>query len=160
MFAIDILVAVGIIGYVVFRQTQGEMLRGKRVVLLPVILTVVGFTDLRAAHGAPMGTADIVCIAVGCVGSALCGLGLGLLTRLESRGGYLWAQVPLRGLWLWAALFVWRGLVMAMAALTHAHLAASTSTLLFSLGVNRLAQAAVIVPRALAMGVPFAPGEL
>jgi hypothetical protein len=39
----------------------------------------------------------------------------------------------------------------------HAHVAASTATLLFGLGVNRLAQAAVIVPRAMAMGVPFAP---
>jgi hypothetical protein len=46
---------------------------------------------------------------------------------------------------------------MLLAASMHAHVAASASTLLFSLGINRLAQAAVIVPRALAMGVPFAP---
>lgn len=46
---------------------------------------------------------------------------------------------------------------MVLAGATHAHVAASASTLLFSLGINRLAQAAVIVPRALRMGVPFAP---
>jgi hypothetical protein len=39
----------------------------------------------------------------------------------------------------------------------HAHVAASSSTLLFSLGVNRLAQAGVIMWRAMAIGVPFAP---
>jgi hypothetical protein len=47
--------------------------------------------------------------------------------------------------------------MVALASGLHAHVAASSATLLFSLGVNRLAQAAVIAPRALAMGVPFAP---
>jgi hypothetical protein len=46
---------------------------------------------------------------------------------------------------------------MVLATGMHAHVAASTGTLLLSLGINRVAQAAVIVPRAMAMGVPFAP---
>lgn len=157
MSVISILAVVGIIGYVVFRQTQGELLRAKRAVLLPAILTVIGFTDLRSAQGQHFQSADILWITIGCVGSALIGFAFGAVTRLESREGYLWAQLPLAGLWLWAALLVWRGLVMVLASSMHAHVAASASTLLFSLGINRLAQAAVIVPRALAMGVPFAP---
>jgi len=157
MSAINILIVIGIIGYVVFRQTQGEMLRAKRAVLLPAILTVIGFTQLRSGHGQHFQSVDLVWITVGCIGSALIGFGFGAITRLESRDGYLWAQLPLSGLWLWAALLVWRGLVMVLAGATHAHVAASASTLLFSLGINRLAQAAVIVPRALRMGVPFAP---
>lgn len=157
MSAITILAVVAVIGYVIFRQVQGEMLRGKRAVLLPAILTVVGFTDLHGTHGQHLQTVDVVWITIGCVGSALIGFGFGAVTRLESRGGYLWAQLPVSGLWLWAALVVWRGLAMVLAGSMHAHVAASTSTLLFSLGINRLAQAAVIVPRALSMGVPFAP---
>jgi hypothetical protein len=133
------------------------MVHGKRAVLLPAILTVVGFTDLHASHGARLATADIVCIVIGCAGSAIIGLAFGGVTRLEERGGYLWAQLPKHGLWLWAALVLWRVLAMAVATGVHAHVAASSSTLLFSLGVNRLAQAAVIVPRAMSMGVPFAP---
>lgn len=159
MSAIDILAAIGIIGFIIFRQVQGELLRGRRAVLLPVVLTAVGFTDLHAAHGQHLQTVDIVCITVGCVGSALIGLAFGAITRLEARGGYLWAQLPVKGLWLWGALFVWRACAMILAVSVHAHVAASASTLLFSLGVNRLAQAAVIVPRALAMGVPFAPEQ-
>ena len=69
----------------------------------------------------------------------------------------LWATLPARGLWLWAALIGWRILIMVIAARTGAHLAASTTPLLFTLGVNRLAQAAVIAPRAIAAGIPFAP---
>ena len=69
----------------------------------------------------------------------------------------LWAQLPLRGLWLWAALFAWRVLVMVLAARTGAHVAASTTPLLFTLGLNRLGQAAVMAPRAMLAGIPFAP---
>ena len=51
----------------------------------------------------------------------------------------------------------WRGVVYVLATVVHASVAASGATLLFTLGLNRLAQAAVIVPRAMAAGVPFAP---
>ena len=65
--------------------------------------------------------------------------------------------MPLRGLWLWVALVAWRVLIMVLAARTGAHVAASTTPLLFTLGLNRLGQAAVIVPRAMLAGIPFAP---
>jgi hypothetical protein len=157
MSAIEILAVIGIIGYVIFRQVQGEPLRGKRTVLLPAILTVIGFLNLHGSGGAHVTGTDVACIVVGTAGSAAIGLAFGAIMRLESRGGYLWAQLPLRGLWLWAALVGWRVLVMVLASGLHAHIAASTATLLLSLGVNRLAQAAVVVVRAMGMGVPFAP---
>jgi hypothetical protein len=157
MSAIEILAVIGIIGYVIFRQVQGEPLRGKRTVVLPAILTVIGFLNLHGSGGAHLTGTDVACIVVGTAGSAAIGLAFGAIMRLESRGGYLWAQLPLRGLWLWAALVGWRVLVMVLASGLHAHVAASTATLLLSLGVNRLAQAAVVVVRAMGMGVPFAP---
>lgn len=157
MSAIEILAVIGIIGYVIFRQVQGEPLRGKRTVLLPAILTGVGFLNLHAAGGAHLASADIGCLVIGTVGSAAIGLAFGAIMRLESRGGHLWAQLPLRGLWLWGALVASRVAVLLLATGLHAHVAASSTTLLFSLGVNRLAQAAVIIWRAMAMGVPFAP---
>lgn len=156
MSATEVLLVVGIIAYVIFRQVQGESLRAKRAVVLPLILTVMGFTDLHLTHG-HLPVADITWLVVGTAGSALIGCAFGAVMRLESRGGYLWAQLPARWLWLWALLVGWRLVVMATAGAMHAHIAASSSTLLFSLGVNRLAQAVVIVPRAMAMGVPFAP---
>ena len=155
MSGIEIVAVIGLIGYIIFRQVQGEALRGKRAVLLPAILTLAGFLNLRS--GGHLTSADILCLVIGTAGSAAIGLAFGAVTRLESRGGHLWAQLPLRGLWLWAALAGWRVLVMVLATGMHAHVAASAATLLFSLGINRLAQAAVIVPRAMAMGVPFAP---
>jgi hypothetical protein len=155
MSGIEILAVIGIIGYVIFRQVRGEALRGKRTVVLPDVLTVIGFMNLHS--GAHLTAADIGCLTAGLAGSAAIGLAFGVITRLESRGGHLWAQLPARGLWLWAAMIAWRVLVMLTATGLHAHVAASASTLLLSLGVNRLAQAAVITMRAMAMGVPFAP---
>ncbi|HET9168019.1 MAG TPA: hypothetical protein VFN97_01245 [Actinospica sp.] len=157
MSGLEILAVVAIVGWIIFRQFRGEPLRGKRAVLLPAILTVIGFTDLHGHGSSHLATADIVAITIGTAGSALIGLGFGAITRLEDRGGYLWAQLPVYGLWLWLALFAWRGVSYVIADGMHAHVAASSATLLFGLGVNRLAQAAVIVPRAMAMGTPFAP---
>jgi hypothetical protein len=155
--AIEILAVIGMIGYIIFRQVRGEPLRGKRAVLLPAILTVIGFTDLHGANGAHLQAADVTALIIGTAGSAVIGVAFGAIMRLEDRGGYLWAQLPVRGLWLWGAMIAWRIVAFGVADAMHAHVAASSATLLFSLGVNRLAQAAVIVPRAMAMGVPFAP---
>lgn len=159
MSAVEVLAVVGVIGYVVFRQVCGEPLRARRTLVLPVVLTVVGFTDLRGHHGAHLGAADVVCLAVGAAGSAAIGCGFGGIMRLEPRDGFLWARLPLTGLWLWVGLLGWRLLCMGFAHAAHAHVAASSATLLFSLGVNRLGQAAVVLPRALAAGVPFAPEQ-
>ena len=98
-------------------------------------------------------------LTVGASGSLLIGLALGAITRLGSRDGVLWAKMPPRGLWLWAALIAWRGLIMVIAARAGAHVAASTTPLLFTLGLNRLGQAAIIAPRAMLTGIPFAPAK-
>ena len=151
---LEVLVAIGIIGFVIYQQLAGQLLQGKHVVVLPAVVTVIGFFDLR---GHRMGPADIAWLTVGAAGSLLIGLAFGLITRLESRDGVLWGKMPLRGLWLWVALVAGRILVIALAARTGAHVVASTTPLLFTLGLNRLGQAAVIVPRAMRAGIPFAP---
>ena len=152
---LEVLAVIGIVGFVIYQQIAGQKLQGKRLVVLPVVLTIIGFADL---HGAKhLHPADYVWLAVGAIGSLLIGLALGAITRIGSRDGVLWAKLPLRGLWLWAGLVAWRGLIMVLAARSGAHVAASTTPLLFTLGLNRLGQAAVIVPRALRAGIPFAP---
>lgn len=156
MSGLEILAVIGVIGLVIYQQLSGQSLRGKRVVLLPAVLTVIGFTDLTGG-GRHLQAADFVWLAVGAAGSIAIGLGFGAIMQLESRDGTLWARMPVRGLWLWLALVAWRGIVYLPAAAMHAHVAASSATLLFALGLNRLAQAAVIVPRAMAAGIPFAP---
>ena len=152
---LEILAIIGIIGFVIYQQIAGQKVQGKRLVVLPAVLTIIGFADLHGARH--LHPADYVWLTVGAIGSLLIGLALGAITRLGSRDGVLWAKMPLRGLWLWAALIAWRVLIMVIAARTGAHVAASTTPLLFTLGLNRLGQAAVIAPRAMLAGIPFAP---
>jgi hypothetical protein len=152
---LEIVVAIGVIGFVIYQQVAGQAVAGKRLILLPAVLTVVGFLDLHGAKN--IHPADIVWLTVGAIGSLLIGLAFGVITRLQERNGALWSQLPLRGLWLWAGLIAWRALIMVLAARSGAHVAASTTPLLFTLGLNRLGQAAVIAARAMAAGIPFAP---
>jgi hypothetical protein len=152
---LEILAVIAVIGFVIYQQIAGQKLQGKRLVVLPVVLTIIGFADLHGARH--LHPADYLWLTVGAVGSVAIGLAFGAITRIGSRDGVLWAKMPLRGLWLWAGLFAWRGLIMVIAARSGAHVAASTTPLLFTLGLNRLSQAAVIVPRAMLAGIPFAP---
>jgi hypothetical protein len=151
---LEIVAVIGIIGYVIYQQLAGQLLQGRRVVVLPVVVTVVGFVNLRGHH---LGPADIAWLSAGAAGSLLIGLAFGLIMRLESRDGVAWGQLPLRGLWLWVALAAWRVLIMVLAARTGAHVAASTTPLLFTLGLNRLGQGVVIMLRAVRAGLAFAP---
>ncbi|HEY5336328.1 MAG TPA: hypothetical protein VIJ71_09960 [Mycobacteriales bacterium] len=148
------LAAIGIVGYVIGRQLLGEPLRGKRLVVLPVVLTVIGALSLRGHHAT---TTDVAFIALCGLVAAGIGLAQGWLVRLESREGVLWSQLPPRGLWLWLGLVVSRLTIDVVASGAHAHLAASTAPILLVLGINRLAQAAVVAPRAWSAGIPFAP---
>jgi hypothetical protein len=154
MSVLDILAVIAIVGYVIGRQLLGEHLRGKRLIVLPVVLAVVGATDL-VGHSRNLGTADIVLIVVGSVVAAAIGVGQGSMMRLEARSGTLWGQMPRRSLWLWLALVTSRIVLDVVGSGIGAHVAASTAPILLTLGINRLAQAAVVAPRALAAGIPF-----
>jgi hypothetical protein len=153
---LPIVAVIAIVAYVIGRQLVGEPLRGKRIVLLPVILTVIGIADLggKSHHVMPV---DVACLIAGALLVAGIGVAQGLAMRLESRKGSLWGQMPAKGLWLWLLLIASRVLMVVIAHGVNAQVAASSATILLMLGINRLAQAAVVVPRALSAGIPFAP---
>lgn len=153
---LEILAVIAIIAYVIGRQLMGEALRGKRVVLLPVILTVIGIADLGGKHEHASAT-DVTLLVVGGVIVAVIGLAQGAVMRLESRNGSLWGQLPVKGLWLWLILVLSRVLITVLADGDGAKVAASSSAILLMLGVNRLAQAAVIFLRSTSAGIAFAP---
>lgn len=153
---LPVIAVIGIVAYVIGRQLIGEALRGKRVVLLPVILTVIGIADL-SSKSHPVQPVDMACLAIGALVVAGIGAAQGRAMSLESRNGSLWGQLPPKALWLWLLLIVSRVLMIVIADGVHAHVAASSATILLMLGINRLGQAAVVVPRALLAGIPFAP---
>jgi hypothetical protein len=155
--AVQVVIVIAVIAYVIGRQLRGEPLRGKRVVLLPVILTGIGLADLGGAH--PARAVDVVLLVLGGLIAAGIGLGQGVLMHLEARDGGLWGRMPLVSLWLWLGLIVSRLLLTGLAHGLHARVAAGGATILLMLGINRLAQAGVIVLRSMATGIPFSPEQ-
>ena len=153
---IRVLAVVAIIGYVIGRQLLGEPLRGKRVVLLPVILALAGVADL-SQHGRHVEPADVICLVISGLIAVTIGLLQGRMIRLESRNGALWGQMPVRGLWLWALLVGSRLIMTVIALAVGAKVAGSSAPVIMLLGITRLGQAAVVMRHALATGIPFAP---
>jgi hypothetical protein len=153
MSLLEALAVIGIIVYVVAQQLVGIAVTGKRLIVLPAVLTVIGVVSLSGQPGAT----DIGLLVVGGAIAVAIGVGLGAMTRLEQRDGYLWTQLSKHGLWLWAGLIVSRLVIVGIAHAAGAHVAASTAAILLTLGLNRAAQALVVAPRAIAAGIPFAP---
>ncbi|QMU74957.1 hypothetical protein GXW83_03445 [Streptacidiphilus sp. PB12-B1b] len=153
---LEVLLAIAVVVWVIVRQLMGEPLRGKKLIVLPLVLTGVGVLSLTK-HGVHPGAADIVCLAVGTAIAVAIGLGQGRSMRLEARDGVLWGRMPARGLLWWVALIGSRLLMTAVAHGMDAKVAASTAPLLMVLGANRVGQALAIAPRAMRGPVPFAP---
>jgi hypothetical protein len=153
---IRVLAVIAIIGYVIGRQLMGEPLRGKRVVLLPIVLAVAGAADL-GTHGRHVEPADVVFLVISGVIAVTIGLLQGRMMRLECRNGALWGQMPVRALWLWVLLVGSRLIMTVIALAVGAKVAGSSAPIIMLLGINRLGQAAIVMRHALATGIPFAP---
>jgi len=156
MSAFTVLVAIAAIVFVVGQQLIGGALQGKRLVLLPAVLTVIGIVEI-AGNKAHADAIDVSLLTASAAAAITIGLALGMMTRLERRNGYLWAQLPTRGVWLWGGLIASRVAIEGIAHVTGAHLAAGTAAILLTLGLNRAAQALAVVARAISAGIPFAP---
>jgi len=96
MSLLTVVVAVGVIVYLIGQQVAGMALRGKRVVMLPAILTVIGILDVGGDKTHASAT-DVVLLVIGAAIAIAIGLALGAMTRLERRDGSLWAKLPARG---------------------------------------------------------------
>ena len=157
MSAGTVVMVLGIMAYSIARQIAGEPLRVKRLLGLPTALTVIGIVDVAKTKAPALTHTDIALIAAGVVVNVVIGIGQGRLMRLESRDGYLWGQMPVRVLWWWGAKIASGVVLDGIGHALSAGLATASAVILLRLGVNRLAQAAVVAPRALATGIPFAP---
>jgi hypothetical protein len=150
---VSALVLLAVVAFVIISQVKGMTLSGRRMVLLPAVLIGFGAVNLAGLHG--VGGLDIACIAVSAAIAAAIGLGQGSAMHLESRGGALWGRLPLRGLWWWAALIAARIGMLAIAAALGARAAGSVDAVFLVLGINRLAQSAMIGLRASRAGLPL-----
>jgi hypothetical protein len=152
-----VIVVLGVMIYSIGRQIAGEPLRVKRLIGLPAALTVIGIVDVASNKGPGPTVTDVVLIGVGCAINVVIGICHGRLMRLGSRDGYLWGQMPASVLWWWGAKIASGVVLDGIGHVLGAGLAITSAVMLLRLGVNRLAQAAVVALRAFATGIAFAP---
>jgi hypothetical protein len=139
------------------RMTPHPVGTPKKLFVLPVILTAIGFSDLSQAH---LDHVDIAVTVVAAAVSVAGGAVRGSLDRFGSRDGYLSVR------WGAASVAALVGTVVARLAVDLVGIAAggtwagSTQSLLFTLGLTLVAEAGVIHLRALSAGAPINPAEV
>lgn len=154
MNLITVLLVLVAIGYVLVRRLAGEPLEGRRLAVLPIVLAVVGVTELRGAHVTPL---DVTVLAVEGVVAVGLGAVRGLTVHVYSRDGHLWYRYRPLTIVVWAGSALVR---LGGAAVGHALGADSkvlNSALLLMVALSLLGEALIVGRRALASGVPFAP---
>ena len=153
---LTILLAVTAVGYVLWSRMKGQPLKAKRLLVLPAVLTVLGITDLTGSSAPHLTPKDIAFLVVGAGISAVLGAARGATIELYPQGGELWQRYRPVTVGLWITLIAAKLIVMVIAGAARASAGGGTSSLLLTLGVSLLAEAAIVGPRALSTGLPFA----
>lgn len=149
-----VLVIAGV-GYVLWRRLRGEPLQAKRMLVLPTLLTILGVVGLTGSTR--LGSLDVAFVIAGTVISAGLGAVRGATVELFPCQGYLWQRYRRVTIGLWGVLVAVRLALALVAHLAGAQGASGTHGLMLALGVSLLGEAALVTPRALATGLPFAP---
>ena len=148
MFEVVLIIAA--VCYVMFRRVMGEPAQAKRMLLLPVVLMALGFSDVSGAGHNPVAMAFLISTAA--VSIVFGGL-RGLSTRFSERDGI--AQVHYTGatiaLWVLSLAAKFGLNLLFRSADPHAAAAAGNS-LLLTLGAGMLLEGAVTLHRAMGAG--------
>ena len=156
---VTIVLAVVAVGFVLWTRMKGQPLEAKRLLVLPVVLVVIGITDLTGTSAPHLSRTDVAFLAAGVAISVVLGAARGATMELYPKGGELWQRYRPATVALWIALIAAKLILGAIAGAAGASGGGGTNSLLLTLGVSLLAEAAVVGPRALSTGVPFAADQ-
>ncbi|MTD53763.1 DUF1453 domain-containing protein [Amycolatopsis pithecellobii] len=147
---VEVILIIAAIGYVLTRRLIGEPAEGRRILLLPVVLTGVGVLDLAKATLSPVSIGFLV-------GTTAISLALGLLRgasiRVFEQNGVVFLRYTATTVVLWAVNLgikllgsVTLGLVDPMAE--HA----AGTGLMFTLGVGMVVEGLAVLAKAMRSG--------
>ncbi len=156
---VTILLVIAAIGYVLWSRMQGRPLQARRLLVLPAILTVLGIFSLTGSSAPHLGSKDIAFLAASITLSVVLGAARGATIELYPQQGALWQRYRPSTVALWIALIASKLVLAGIASSQHAQAGGGTNSLLLSLGLSLLAEAAIVGPRALSTGLPFAPHD-
>ncbi|MEV6769101.1 hypothetical protein AB0N05_10800 [Nocardia sp. NPDC051030] len=142
-------IAVLVIGWIMYRQTRWQVLDGTRMWRGPIILGVVGVVQAKSAFaGQGIGTVAIALLVLSAVLSVGVGAAMGRLSQLRWADGHWEARTGWIGSLLWLVLLAVRIGVDVLAHLAGAEVVASLGVILLIVAVNRAARTLVLARRA------------
>ncbi|MEC3918076.1 hypothetical protein [Nocardia sp. CDC160] len=143
------LVAVLVIGWIMYRQTQWQVLDPTRLWRGPIILGLVGFLQMKSvlAGGSPSVTAVALLALSAALGLGF-GLVMGLLSQVRTGAEGLEARTGWIGSALWIVLLAVRIGVDVVARMSGAEAVTSIGAILLVVALNRAGRALVLARRA------------
>jgi hypothetical protein len=146
MTAGNILIYVALIGYVLFKKVQGQPLKTPgRLFALPVILIVLGFGDLT--KGAGLKPIEVTVTVIGALISLALGALRGRADKLSARDGVAIVQWGTASLALFFGNIAIKLVLDLIAGASGGSASAAGKSLIFTLGLTLLAEAAVLFIR-------------
>ncbi len=149
-----ILLGVAAVGYVLCSRLRGQPLNARRLLVLPVVLTVTGVADLTGSSAPRLSGTDVGFLAAGVAISVLLGAARGVTIELYSNSGELWQRYRPVTVVAWVTLVAIKFALAGIASVAGASAGGGTHGLLLSLGASLIAEAAVVGSRALSSGLP------
>ena len=144
---VEIILVVAVVCYILIRRLIGEPAEGKRMLLLPAILTVVGVVDITKLAQTPVSVAFLVASAVF---SMVLGLLRGRSIRLFPQDGLVFMRYNWVTVMLWVLNLAVKFGANIILRVTDPHDVASVSSGLYlTLGAGMLCEGAVVLVKAL-----------
>lgn len=152
MSILQILLVVVVVALVIGRRMTGRPVESRRLVVLPGVLAVYGWTVLhKSGH---LTNTDQVWLGVEGAVSVAIGVVRGSTVRLFERDGYVWSRYRPITLLLWVASIAARFALEAGAVASGAGKAVMTSSTILMFGLSLAAESLIVLPRAQASGIP------
>lgn len=144
--AMEIVLILAAIGYVLVRRLMGEAAQAKRMLILPAVLSVIGLTQSTGLLRSPVA---LLFALVTCALSIVLGALRGASVRISDRGGIAFVRYTWVTIVLWAVNLAVRFGANAVFQHVDPHAAAIGNSMFLSLGAGMLVEGLVVVARAL-----------
>ncbi|MFJ9364745.1 hypothetical protein ACIRRA_10055 [Nocardia sp. NPDC101769] len=146
---VDGAVAVLVIGWIMYRQTQWQVLDANRLWRGPIILGLVGFLLMKSVvTGGGLGVMSVALLAFSAALGVGIGVLMGVLSQVRRTAAGLEARTGWAGSLLWLVLLVARIGVDVVAHLAGAVAVTSVGAILLVVALNRAGRALVLARRA------------
>lgn len=153
---LDVVLVVAGIAWVVARRLLGQPVTTRSLVLVPVVLTVVGLSQLRDVH--QVSTPLVLVTVASVLLSVVLGLLRGTTVRLSERDGGPFMRYSVLTLGLWGLNIAAKLALFPLGAALGGDVAAAAgTTTLAAIGIGTIAESLVVMRRVVRSGwrLPF-----